>query len=144
MIDQYQHTQRRYWSQLRQELQRYKSELGTSHSELADGLGLSRQPVVSFMQEDREDLPIYRSHLVRLWDQITSPESYPTRGLSEVRRTNRQSLRKDGPSRLLKLAGFLPDEENLKLEVSPKRHHQIQRLVSGLSNIPVSQMMLIL
>ena len=137
MVDQYEQRQRHYWDQLRQELQRYKTELGASHSELADGMGISRQPVVSFMQEKREDLPIYRAHLVRLWDHLTSPESYPKRGVSEARRTNRQALRNDGPSHLLKLAGFLPDEENLKLEVIPKRHQQIQRLVSGLSNIPV-------
>ena len=69
MVDQYEQMQLHYWEQLRQELQRYKAELGTSHSELAEGMGISRQPVVSFMQKSRQDLPIYRSNLIRLWNR---------------------------------------------------------------------------
>lgn len=132
-LDRYEQEQRRYWNQLRQELQRYKEELGATHSELAEGLAISRQPLVSFMQDDRPDLPIHRAHLIRLWNRLTAPQD---RRLSEARLSKRQVLQQEGPDRLLRAAGFLPEEESLKLDANPDRYQQIQRIVAGLSNIP--------
>ena len=137
MVERYELEQRRYWDQLRQELQQYKEDLGATNSEVAEGMKISRQPLVSFMQGDRPDLPLHRFHLIRLWDRLTSPEYFPSRRLSGERLSNRKALRRAGPDRLLRAAGFLPDQEGLQLEVNSERYQQIQRIVSGLSNIPV-------
>ena len=135
--DQHEATQQKYWQQLREELLHYKETLGATNSELSEGLSISRQPLVSFMQGDRSDLPIQRSHLTRLWEKLTSPQHYASRRLSKERLQNRQALRKLGSSRLLRTAGFSPGEESLQLDVEPERYQQIQRIVSGLSNISV-------
>lgn len=136
-VDRYELGQWRYWEQLRYELQRYKEELGATNLELSEAMEISRQPLVSFMKGDRPDLPIQRFHLIRLWDRLTSPDFFPSRRLSDKCLSNRQMLRRAGPTRLLKSAGFLPDKEGTPLEVNSERFQQIQRIVSGLSNIPV-------
>lgn len=136
-VDRHELDQQRYWDQLRQELQQYKDELGATNSELAEGMAISRQPLVSFMQNKRPDLPVHRSHLMRLWERLTSPEYLSSRRLSQDRFNSRQALYRDGPNRLLKAAGFLPEEEGSPLEVNPQRYQQIQRIVSGLSNVTV-------
>jgi len=134
---QYISQQQRYWEQLRQELERYKGELGATHTELAQCLGISRQPLVIFMQDSSQGLPIQRSNLVRLWDLLTQPTRFRKK-FSEMERSNRAMLRQQGANALLKAAGFLPDINEQSLEVHSNRHQQIQRLVSRLSNLPVS------
>ena len=136
-IDQYQLQQRRYWAQLREELQQYKVDLGATNSELAEGLSISRQPLVSFIREARPDLPIQRLHLIRLWERLSASDKRSSKRLSEENLINRQVLRSAGSNRLLRAAGFLPDDDGLQLEVNSERYQQIQRIVSGLSNIPV-------
>ena len=129
--------QQRYWEQLRQELERYKADLGATHTELAQCLGISRQPLVVFMQDSSQGLPIQRSNLVRLWDLLTEPTRFRKK-YSEMERSNRAILRQQGANALLKAAGFLPDVNEQSLEIHSNRHQQIQRLVSRLSNLPVS------
>jgi hypothetical protein len=129
--------QQRYWEQLRQELERYKTELGATHTELAQCLGISRQPLVIFMQDSSQGLPIQRSNLVRLWDLLTEPTRFRKK-FSETERSNRATLRQQGATTLLKAAGFLPNATEQSLEVHSNRHQPIQRLVSRLSNLPVA------
>lgn len=136
-IEQYECEQKLYWDQLRQELHRYKHELGATNIELAEGLTISRQPLVSFMQESRSDLPIQRVHLMCLWYSLTSPECVQKKRLATKCQHARQMLQKAGPDRLLQLAGYLPKGEQLKLAINPERYQQIQRIASGLSMIPV-------
>ena len=134
--DRYQLQQQRYWEQLRQELLQYRNELGITNKEMAKALEISRQPLVSFMKGDRHDLPIQRFHLIRFWDRITS-HSQP-KNLSNKHLNNRQKLCKDDLNRLLKAGGFLPEKDELQLEIKPERYQQIQRIVSGLSNVPTN------
>lgn len=137
--DKYEQRQKRYWEQLRQEFNRFKSELGVTNSELAQCLGISRQPLVSFMQNSSFGLPIQRSNLERLWDLLTDPERLKEKRLSSGAKLKREDLRRKGADTLLKAAGFLPNSEDQILDVSPSRHQQLQRVVSRLSSLPIEE-----
>jgi hypothetical protein len=132
----YDQEQQGYWEQLRQTLGHYKTALGATNTELAQCLGISRQPLVVFMQNSRSGLPIQRANLVRLWDHLTDPTRFRKK-YSETERSQRHSLRQQGPDPLLKAAGFLPRTQAQTLEMDASRYQQIQRIVSRLSNLPV-------
>jgi hypothetical protein len=136
--EKYERTQRRYWEQLHQEFDDLKSELEATHSELARCLGISRQPLVSFMQNASLGLPIQRSNLERLWDLLTEPEYLKKKRLSSQARVKREELRRKGAGSLLKAAGYLPGSSEPVLEINPGRYQQIQRIVSRLSNLPIA------
>jgi hypothetical protein len=136
MKHEYEQEQRQYWIQLRQELTRYKAELGATNFELAQCLGISRQPLVSFMQGDRKDLPINRSHLKQLWYLLTDPAWMQDKKLSADERTRRETLRRLGPNSLLQAAGYLPESNTRSIAVERERYQHMQRLISSLSNVP--------
>ncbi|WP_293337226.1 hypothetical protein [Microcoleus sp. CAWBG58] len=138
-LEKYEQEENRYWQQLRQEFNRYKSELDVTNVELAEGLGISRQPLVSFMNNSSHKLPIRRSHLMRLWDFLTAPEQIEHKNISDEAKSNREQLRETGANSLLKAAGFLPSSTNMILEVEPSRHQQLQRIASRLSNLPFTE-----
>ncbi|MCT7953000.1 hypothetical protein NG798_24690 [Ancylothrix sp. C2] len=134
--EKYMAEEKRNWDQLRQELTKYKGDLRTSDFQLAKGLDISRQPVIDFMAGTREDLPIYRANLIRLWDFLTAPEKMEKLGkrLSKEATKNRERLRKEGPDRLLRLAGFLPRSQSLTVDGEPLKDKKIYRIVSRLSS----------
>jgi tetratricopeptide (TPR) repeat protein len=138
--DKYAQNQKRYWEQLHQEFNRLKSELGATNSELARCLGISRQSLVSFMQNSSSGLPIQRSHLERLWDLLTDPEQLEEKRVSSDAKVKREELRRKGPGALLKAAGFLPGSSGPVLDIGPERwrNQPIQRIVSRLSNLPIA------
>ncbi len=138
-LEKYEEEENRYWQQLRQEFNRYKSDLDVTNVELAEGLGISRQPLVSFMNNSSNKLPIRRSHLMRLWDFLTAPEQIDHKNISNEAKSNREQLRETGSNSLLKAAGFLPSSNNMILEVEPSRHQQLQRIASRLSNLPFTE-----
>lgn len=135
--DVYFQQQQFYWEQLRQELDRYKTDLGATNTELAQCMGISRQPLVMFMQDAKKGLPIQRWNLMQLWDLLTDP-TYSQKKLSHAAQSHRAKLRQQGPDALLKAAGFLPQTQKPTLDVHPSRFQQIHRIVSRLSNLPVS------
>jgi len=132
----YEKRQLHYWEQLHQEFERLKAELGATNSELAQCLGISRQPLVTFMQDSRQGLPIRRFNLERLWDLLTDVDRFKTKHLSTEATLKRQELRHQGPDRLLKAGGFLPNSASRSLDINPGRYQQIQRIVSRLSSFP--------
>jgi hypothetical protein len=138
-LEKYEEEENRYWQQLRQEFDRYKSDLDATNVELAEGLGISRQPLVSFMNHSSHKLPIRRSHLMRLWDFLTAPEQIERKNISDEAKSNREQLRESGSNSLLKAAGFLPSSTNMILEVEPSRHQQLQRIASRLCNLPFTE-----
>lgn len=138
-LEKYQDEENFYWQQLRQEFERYKNDLATNHVELAKGLDISRQPLVSFMNYSKHNLPIGRFHLMRLWDFLTAPEQIDNKNISDEAKSNRQQLREEGPNSLLKTAGFLPNSTNTIVEVEPSRQQQLQRIISRLSNLKFTE-----
>ncbi|MBD1847750.1 hypothetical protein H6F89_31040 [Cyanobacteria bacterium FACHB-63] len=129
--------QQRYWEQLRQELERYKAELGATNTELAQCLGISRQPLVMFMQDASKGLPIQRWNLMQLWNLLSDP-IHSKKKLTNAARSQRASLHQQGPDVLLKAAGFLPNSQSPFLDIDSSREQQIYRVVSRLANLPVS------
>jgi hypothetical protein len=101
-----------YWKQLFQELEKYKQELESSNVELSEGLAVSRQKLVEFMQDFTKGLPVKRSNLLQLWDYLTSIERCKNKKISERAKLNRANLRKKGADELLEKAGFLPSYKN--------------------------------
>ena len=94
--------------QLCQELKRYLTDLKATQEELSEGLRISRQSLVSFLQSPNKGLPIKRSNLIALWQHLTDQEKIKNKKLSESAKINRKQLRKQGVDRLLQLAGYLP------------------------------------
>jgi hypothetical protein len=135
-LDRYDQEQQGYWEQLRQELEQYKADLGATNTELAQCLGISRQPLVQFMQNSSSGLPIQRSHLLRLWAGLTDVDRFRKKH-SDEQRARRDHLRRQGPNRLLQAAGFLPQTPEPSLDIRPTRYQQIQRIATRLSNLPV-------
>ncbi|MGD1849930.1 MAG: hypothetical protein ACFCBU_04785 [Cyanophyceae cyanobacterium] len=134
---QHEEAQTEYWNGLRQELQRYKDDFGATNIELSQGLRISRQPLVSFMQGQREDLPIQRINLMYLWDDLTSEESNRSKRLSQAKRDKRRTLGIEDRNQLLRAAGFFVSD-NKSLDINVDRYQHIQRLVSGLSCLHAS------
>ena len=134
---QHEEAQAEYWNGLRQELKRYKDEFGATNIELSQGLRISRQPLVSFMQGQREDLPIQRINLMYLWDDLTSEEKNRSKRLSQVKRDKRRMLGIEDRNQLLRVAGFFVSD-NKGLDINVERYQHIQRLVSGLSHLHAS------
>ncbi|MCU0545492.1 MAG: hypothetical protein MUE44_25535 [Oscillatoriaceae cyanobacterium Prado104] len=138
-LENYKEEENRYWQQLRQEFNRYKSDLEATNVELAKGLGISRQPLVSFMNNSSNRLSISRFDLMCLWDFLTAPELMRQKKISDEAKSNREQLREVGPNSLLKTAGFLPSSTNTIVEVEPSRQQQLQRIISRLSNLKFTE-----
>ncbi|NET35515.1 MAG: hypothetical protein F6K19_26410 [Cyanothece sp. SIO1E1] len=130
----YEVEQRYFWQQLHWELERFKSELGATNVELAKGLNISRQPLVSFMQDPTQrGLPIHRANLIQLWDHLTDASLIRRKKLSEAARRKRCQLKQEGPKRLLEAAGFL---HQANCQGRSTRRQQIQRLAAMLESLP--------
>lgn len=123
-----------YWDGLRRELERIKEELDSSNFELSQGLNISRQLVVDFMNASRRGLPIDRSNLKKLWHYLTSVELLKGKRLSKEIKKKRREIGNDNLDRLLLAAGFLP--ETPVLNADPSRHEDISRVVTSLSEFP--------
>jgi hypothetical protein len=130
----YDEEQDEYWEKFRQELETIKEELDSSNFELSQGLNISRQLVVDFMNKSRRGLPIDRSNLKRLWHYLTSVELLKGKRLSKEIKKKRKEIGNDDLDRLLMAAGFLP--ETPVLNPDPNRYDEISRVVSSLSEFP--------
>ncbi|MFM7426471.1 MAG: hypothetical protein ACKO7W_16010 [Elainella sp.] len=131
--DRYDDEQQRLWQQLHQVLEQLKVELEATHVEISQGLQISRQPLVSFMQHpDKRDLPIHRVNLIKLWDFLTNPALLEHKKISEIARQKRLAFREQGADRLLTAAGFAP----MLHPNRSGREQQIQRITSMLTSLP--------
>ncbi len=132
-VNRYDEEQQRLWQQLHSLLEQLKAELEATHVELAQGLQISRQPLVSFMQAPHQrSLPIHRVNLVKLWDFLTNPALVEQKKISENAKQKRLQFRQQGADRLLEAAGFLPMSQHNR----SSREHQIQRIASMLASLP--------
>jgi len=132
-LTKYDEEQRQFWQHLHQVLEQFKAELEATNVELAKGLGISRQPLVLFMQApcDR-GLSIHRVHLIKLWDFLTSPSLLEHKKISEGAKRKRVQLRQEGADRLLEAAGFLPSARSNR----SNREQQSQRIRAMLASLP--------
>lgn len=131
-------SQKQYWKKLQQEFEKLKKDLGCSEVEIAEGLGISRQSLASFMKEKydnksiKKGLSIQRADLLNLWDYLLDPENYKNRKVSQADREKRRVLKqkKQSADFLLTSAGFLP--ESGVFYVDSELHPSIQRIISKL------------
>lgn len=104
--------QQKFWMALKEKLEGFRDRGGASMAELADGLGVSRQPLYNFMNEPSDGLnKIDRLALLSLWAYLTDPKQYSNRKLTPENRTVRQSLAREGPDDLLRAVGFLGTDD---------------------------------
>ncbi|MBD2023481.1 hypothetical protein H6F80_03440, partial [Leptolyngbya sp. FACHB-711] len=134
----YDEEQQRLWQQLHDVLEQLKADLEATHVELAQGLQISRQPLVSFMQApEKRSLPIHRANLVKLWDFLTDPALLEHKKISETAKQKRHQFRQQGADRLLEAAGFCPvSQPNFSPLNRSSREQQIQRITSMLASLP--------
>jgi hypothetical protein len=129
----YDDEQRQLWLHLHQIFEEFKTDLEATNVELAQGLGISRQPLVSFMHApEKRELSIHRVHLVKLWDFLTSPSLVEQKKISERAKQKRLQLRREGADRLLEAAGFLPSAPSNR----SNREQQSQQIRSMLASLP--------
>lgn len=102
--------QKQYWSKFHRELDFLREKYGASVSELAEGLGISRQRLYNFLNTPEQGLPLARYQIKTLWSYLTSPSIYRKRKLSPEIRQMRSTLGKEDLNSLLMAVGFLPDE----------------------------------
>ncbi|MEL6381394.1 MAG: hypothetical protein AAFQ89_02760 [Cyanobacteria bacterium J06626_18] len=104
----YKEQRSQFWQGVNKELDRLQQTYGVAVTELAEGLGISRQKIYDFRAAPEKGLPIDRTDLIVLWEWLTNPEALEEKRLSAETKKKREVLRQEGPNSLLKATGFLP------------------------------------
>jgi len=111
--DPYKKEDNSYFEQLRQELEKYKDEWNATNSELAEGLGISRQTLIAFLKNSSKGLPITRGSILRCCDLLK--KNVEIKKIVGTAKSKREKLNADS---LLKTAGFLPTAPILDVETN--------------------------
>jgi transcriptional regulator with XRE-family HTH domain len=124
-------------------LNEIKKDTNADLEELAEGLGLSRQTVIQFLNDENEDdpyqPPIGRINIITLWQTLTDKSIYLKRErakkkLQPKHETARSNFHKNGLNRMLTTMGFqaigVIDGNNLSKASIEKAY----RIVSSLSS----------
>jgi hypothetical protein len=125
----------------RQLLNKIKEDVNANLEEFSEGLGLSRQVVVKFLndEDNKYDLPIGRANIITLWESLTNDAIYNSRERKRKVLKNehieaRAKLRANGYNELLTTAGFQAvntiDINTLPKKAIEKAHTIISRLSS--------------
>ena len=116
------------WRDFNEQLNRLQHNYGVTVTELAEGLGISRQKFYDFRASPEKGLAIDRTALMILWGWLTDPDILDDKRMSAETRKQRDDLRQEGPNALLISAGFLPisgesepGDSNPRLDSSLKR-----------------------
>ncbi|MEO1255354.1 MAG: hypothetical protein AAFY41_10785 [Bacteroidota bacterium] len=96
------------WGDFNEQLNRLQHNYGVTVTELAEGLGISRQKFYDFRASPEKGLAIDRTALMILWGWLTDPDILDDKRMSAETRKQRDDLRQEGPNALLISAGFLP------------------------------------
>ena len=127
-----------FWQGVYNQLDRLQQGYGVAVTELAEGLGISRQKLYDFRSAPEKGLPIDRTDWIVLWEWLTDPEALEGKRLSVETKKKREALREEGPDLLLEAAGFLPAAGNTKgetySETKPKVDSSLRRLEARLSS----------
>ncbi|MGB3642689.1 MAG: hypothetical protein WBA39_34660 [Rivularia sp. (in: cyanobacteria)] len=125
-----------YWEMLRKELEQIKEDLESSNVELAEGLGISRQSLILFLKGDNKGLPIYRSNLFKLWNFLTEPKK--DKKIKEEAIKKREQLRKAGPEKILRTAGFLTTGKHSHSSAEFSKYELIDSIANRLNNSKIN------
>jgi len=106
--------QRDHWNRLHTQLQRLlDGGWKITRDELAEGLGVSRQKLLSFLKTPNEGLQIQRPNILCLWDYLTDADELENRKKNAEVCNRRKTLRNKISTldELLSSAGFLPTSQ---------------------------------
>lgn len=127
-----------YWKRFHEELNRLKEQLEATDVELAEGLGISRQSLFTFMSSpDEKKLPIYRSNILQLWDRLTDIERIQaSKRLSDKAKHNRKKFRDEGLETLLNAAGFTNiTSKQHYLDTNSNKNPFVESIINRLYNL---------
>lgn len=126
--------QQEFWTALKKKLESFRDNCGASMAEMAEGLGISRQPLYNFMEKPADGLSrMDRLALLSLWAYLTDPKQYQNRKLKQEHRDARKLLYQEGPDNLLRAAGFLGYSDLNKKAITIE-DPQMKRLVLRLKS----------
>lgn len=127
-----------YWEKFYKELNELKEQLDATNVELAEGLGISRQSLVTFMNSsDKEKLPINRANILQLFDKLTDSKIIQeSKRLSDKAKHNREKFKEKGLETLLNAAGLTNvTSKQQYLHVDSNKYPFIESIVNRLSNL---------
>ena len=104
------------WKEFNQYLEKLQSEYDVTIKELADGLDVSRQKFYDFRAAPEKGLPLDQTALIIFWEYLSNPDTLKDRRMSTDTKKKRENLRQEGPTALLKAAGFSIMENDVKSE----------------------------
>ena len=108
--------QQQRWEALQKKLKSLKEDknLSITYTEIAAGLGLSRQRLFNFLKSYGVGLPIARHNILELWDHLTVPTDTDSPTSQKIRNQRNQLRTKNGHilDELLEAAGFLPTTQD--------------------------------
>ena len=125
------------WGEFNEQLNRLQHNYGVTVTELAEGLGISRQKFYDFRASPEKGLAIDRTALIILWGWLTDPDILDDKRMSAETRKQRDNLRQEGPNALLVSAGFLPISGNAESGDSaniPKIDSSLKRVEARLNS----------
>ncbi|GJD22596.1 hypothetical protein RIVM261_075520 [Rivularia sp. IAM M-261] len=126
-----------YWKKFYKELNELKEQLEATNVELAEGLGISRQSLVTFMSSpDKEKLPISRANILQLFDRLTDSKIIQeSKRLSDEAKDNREKFQEKGLETLLNAVGFTNVTSKQHLDVDSNKYPFIESIINRLSNL---------
>ncbi|MEM9806896.1 MAG: hypothetical protein AAF959_16620 [Cyanobacteria bacterium P01_D01_bin.56] len=127
------------WQGFNKQLNRLQHHYGVTVTELAEGLGISRQKFYDFRATPEKGLAIDRTAIIVLWEYLSDPHILATRRISADTRNLRAKLKEEGPNQLLTSAGFLPLSGDTALDggeraTSNKRGSGLKRVEARLTS----------
>ncbi|MGD1951330.1 MAG: helix-turn-helix domain-containing protein [Leptolyngbyaceae cyanobacterium] len=134
----YQSQRASIWQAFNEQLNRLQHQYGVTVTELAEGLGISRQKFYDFRATPEKGLAIDRIAVIVLWEYLSDPNTLATRRISVDTRRLREQLQQEGPNPLLTSAGFLPlpsdtaSDESTRSET--KRESGLKRVEARLTS----------
>jgi hypothetical protein len=120
---------------LRDKLNELRESLGATQEEIAKGLNISRKVLINFLKEESKQrhLSISRVNIKALWAYLTDSQRIEQMTkLSAGQKVKRENLRKEGPSGLLRVAGFVSDIS--LTDTDPVKKKKSYRIISRLSS----------
>ena len=136
--EKYREQRSRFWDGVNEQLDHLQHTYGVAVTELAEGLGISRQKIYDFRAAPEKGLPIDRTDLLILWEWLTDPDALNSKRLSPENRQKRETLRQAGPDPLLKAVGYLPSSKDVASEdgqtIEPKIDSSLKRVEARLSS----------
>lgn len=128
--------QNSYWMAFKDKLETIEKTYGISKSDIAQGLGVSRQSLYNFVKKPKNGIRIERASIVQLFDYIRFEQSDSLKPGDEFVKKRRE-LSKAALNEWLQEAGYAPESEGktaIAQDTFKTEDHQIKRVVYRLTS----------